>query len=517
MSPSPCLSLSLSLLRHGVQQRLAAAAEQIFELFEKALAEYEDEFTRSLQEETVFRRHVHTEVSAGVQQGAVRKDEVEPECHHIKEEQVEPWTNEDEDVTEFNFSPVIVKDEDRPELHQSLTEDNRDDCGGPEADGHLVPVSPEAAEDVSATEDSEDDWRTSRKRAGLKKRKTHVSVAEKPFVCTECGKGFKLRDHLKAHERIHTGEKPFGCSVCGRRFNQKSNLRRHAVTHTGEKPFVCSVCGNRFRLKDSLKSHLKIHTGEKPFGCSICGKTFKQKEYLMEHTVVHTGEKRFGCSVCHRSFTWRHQIRSHQCVRDLSLLHQSLTEDSREDFGGPEPAGNSGPDGHLGPVSPEASGAFAAENLSGSTDGEDDQRTSRRRADLKKLKPNVSAAEKPFVCTECGKGFKVRAHLKAHERIHTGEKPFGCSVCGKRFNQKSNLRRHAVTHTGEKPFVCSVCGNRFRLKDSLKSHLKIHTGEKPFGCSICGKTFKQKEYLTKHMIVHTDGDGTRGAEPPTSS
>uniref|UniRef100_A0A8C7FKK4 C2H2-type domain-containing protein n=1 Tax=Oncorhynchus kisutch TaxID=8019 RepID=A0A8C7FKK4_ONCKI len=124
---------------------------------------------------------------------------------------------------------------------------------------------------------------------------------------------------------------------------------------------------------------------------------------------------------------------------------------------------------------------------------------------LKQLLKNhqrLHAGLRPFRCDECGKSFN-RAHgLKMHQIVHTGERKYSCEICKKSFSIPGNLHRHQRIHTGEKPFRCDTCGKSFNQADTLKGHQRIHTGERPFTCETCGKCFIQRSALKMHQRTH---------------
>ncbi|XP_078020012.1 uncharacterized protein LOC117245941 isoform X1 [Epinephelus lanceolatus] len=532
----------VQMLRSLVKQRLTAAAEEIFGLFERTIAEYEEELCRSKEEnerqqkllDAVFNPQLRLH-RADVQQLLVVKEEVppeqqewsssvdqeDPEPPHIKEEQEELWISqegeqlqglEEDYITKFTSTPVLVKsedDEEKPQssqLHQRHTEQMEteaegEDCGGAEParnsdpDTHLqletydsddwtetrepqsdvqqllvdLWISQEGEQLQGLEEDditkftstpvpvnSEDD---EDKPQSSQLHQRHTEQMETEAEGEDCGGAEPARNsdpdiHLQpeaddSDDWTETRELQSGLNCLK---NDEVPVSDLIVC---EKPFSCFKCGKRFGYNGDLKRHMRSHSGEKRFCCSECGKKYGRSQHLKVHMRTHTGEKPFSCSVCGKKYGRNEHLKVHMRTHT-----------------GEKP--------------------FSC-SVCGKTCGQSENL---------KVHMRTHTGEKPFSCSECGKRLGSNGALKTHMRTHTGEKPFSCSECGKRFGSNGALKEHMRSHTGEKPFSCSKCGKRFGYSGVLKKHMRTHTGEKPFSCSECGESFTQNGYLHAHMKIH---------------
>ncbi|XP_069016532.1 zinc finger protein 62 homolog [Embiotoca jacksoni] len=471
-------------------------------------------------------------------------DQQDPELLHIKEEEEELWSSQEEeqlhgpeeDITRFPFTAVPVKsedDEEKPQsshLHQRQTEDDGEttvktesdgeDCGGPEPARNTHPNSPllthtdgkasDSSETEVSHEDDEDDeedeeedgWQeplsdsgseTEDSDDGWKESRTAESggnsdVGKKSFSCSECGQRFICRPSFQRHVTHHSsflvGQKSFRVQLNVDSEKPFGRLKEHVKIHTGKKPFGCDACGKRFRNQRDLQTHTRVHTGEKPFGCDYCGRKFKTKSHLRTHVTVHTGEKPFSCDYCNLRFRQQGNLRNHMSI------HTGEKPFGCDDCGKRfrtkrDLKTHAGVHGGEGPVGCDICGKIYKEKR------------------LLKRHIKYHTEEKPLGCDQCGKRFRNHSRLKTHVKVHTGEKPFGCDVCGQRFRHLSHLNTHAGVHAGAELFGCGDCGKRFRQEGLLKKHSTIHTGEKPHGCDVCGKRFRQPGDLKRHTRVHT--------------
>ncbi|XP_061885121.1 zinc finger protein 3-like isoform X1 [Entelurus aequoreus] len=225
------------------------------------------------------------------QEGTFKREQEEPQPHHIKEGQAEPQHShikveiDKHSISQFPVIGVIVKsevDEVKGESEEKreveplsssstqhmTTEADGDHCGGSQAGKLLAPLS-DSDDTTSHSPDTDDEDSKAEKTCHTDN--TH-------FTCPYCDKTFNHRFSLKRHTRRHTGEKLFSCSICAKGFIQNTDLEKHMRIHTGEKPFMCSICSKRFSQKANLIIHKRIHTGEKPFNAqSVVNVSYKIK------------------------------------------------------------------------------------------------------------------------------------------------------------------------------------------------------------------------------------------------
>ncbi|XP_045889739.1 zinc finger protein 37 homolog isoform X3 [Micropterus dolomieu] len=310
---------SVEFLREFVNERLTAAAEEIFGVFRKTVLEYEEVIDRQrrlldiawkpeiqLHRTELPQQHVckEEEVLADqqlcVQERNSSLDQEDPEPPQIKEEQEELCSSQEgeqlvlkQETDVFMWIPAYEESDHRePEPnrdHQLLSHSS-----------HVAERQDQARgkhENSGSTRDAEPQTRhhENRSHSNNVHNSTRSEIHHNPHTgersvqCETCGKALKYKSRLQRHLRIHTKQKPHTCETCGKNFQSDSSLKVHIRTHTGEKPYCCETCGKRFRLRGHLTEHMRTHTGEKPYLCQICGKGFGKAYHLTRHKKLHTG------------------------------------------------------------------------------------------------------------------------------------------------------------------------------------------------------------------------------------
>lgn len=74
------------------------------------------------------------------------------------------------------------------------------------------------------------------------------------------------------------------------------------------------------------------------------------------------------------------------------------------------------------------------------------------------------------------------------------------TLAGTKQKTRSSLDGSSSSSTTTGGFVCSICGRTYKLKSSLRNHQKWECGKEPqFKCPFCIYKAKQKMHMARHM------------------
>ncbi|XP_044233092.1 zinc finger protein 271-like isoform X5 [Thunnus albacares] len=558
---------SVECLRELINERLTAAAEEIFRVFQKTIVEYEEEIDRQrrlldivwkpeiklhrielLQQHVCKEEEVLTDQQLCNQEKNSSLDQEDPEPPQIKEEQDELCTSLEgeqlvlkQETETFMLTPACEESDNSEDQTLDLSPDE------PESEAEKEHVVSMLVKSSVVPEPNSDDQ--------LLSHNSHVAESQDHKGGKHGDSGSTGNAEIKPKKRhrkskshsnnvqnttmsqiqlnSHKGKRVFKCDYCGKAFKYISQLNRHLTIHTDEKPYSCNSCEKRFSVPGALTLHMKVHTGEKPYPCNTCGRRFTQMAKVKRHMRTHT------------ELPQQHVCKEEEVLADQQLCNQE--RNSSLDQEDPEPP-------QIKEEQEELCTSLEGEQLvlkQEESDYSEDQTLDWSPDETQ------SAAEKEHVVSMSVKSSvvpnsddRLLSHIshvaesqghkrgkgvdsgstrnletKPQKRHHkskshsdnvcnttmskiqldtqTGKKVLKCDTCGKAFKYVSQLNRHHRVHTGEKPYSCNSCERRFSLAGALKVHMRVHTGEKPYPCNTCGKRFSQITKVKKHMKTHT--------------
>ncbi|XP_024936839.1 uncharacterized protein LOC107263684 isoform X2 [Cephus cinctus] len=120
----------------------------------------------------------------------------------------------------------------------------------------------------------------------------------------------------------------------------------------------------------------------------------------------------------------------------------------------------------------------------------------------------IHGDDRPYLCDNCGKGFKTTKQLRNHRALHRAKnkEPLECEECRRVFTNTRLLKLHKdAVHKDCKPFMCNFCTYSASTRSALKLHLRRHTGLDHglmFSCQYCSYRSVKKENLYTHMAKH---------------
>ncbi|XP_055019968.1 zinc finger protein 3-like [Boleophthalmus pectinirostris] len=511
-------------LRALVNERLTAAAEEIFALFERTIAEYEEEVCRSKEENQRKQELLDSILSPSKSPGPGLNQDP-PHTPRIKEEPQEPQEPEELSVKQEEHtllvqvsvgvpesSAVCVKTEESSLLQQRQTE-LREETQGENISAETHLHSSDTADKV---------W-----RARFSCSAAQMETDADGDHDNQVQKGQRLRALVKEifalfEKMIAEYEK----EVCR---SKEESQRKQKLLDSALSPSKTPDPG----LNQNRSQTPRIK--EEPQEPSV-----KQEEdALLVQVLVGVPESSTACATTEESSLLQQrqtELREETQGEDISAethLHSETEGDTEnssdtddEDWRAPLSCStaqmetdadgdhyNQVQNSSLSPKyksAPETSATVNNADMSGTAEGAEDKKhqcsvCQKRFGTVQKLQRHIiiHTGEKPFSCSTCEKTFNQKANLDKHEKLHNGEKPHTCIICKKTFTQKTSLDYHLMIHTGEKPYSCLICKKTFTKKTSLEYHVKIHTGEKPYSCLICKKTFAHKVNLSYHVKKHT--------------
>ncbi|KAM8801751.1 zinc finger E-box-binding homeobox 1 isoform 2-T2 [Rhynchonycteris naso] len=171
---------------------------------------------------------------------------------------VENEQNHDPDVEEF------LQQQDTAVIYPEAPEEDQRQ-GTPEASGHDENGTPDAFSQLLTCPYCD---RGYKRFTSLKEHiKYRHERNEDSFSCSLCSYTFAYRTQLERHMTSH----------------KSGREQRHVTQSGGNRKFKCTECGKAFKYKHHLKEHLRIHSGEKPYECPNCKKRFSHSGSYSSH------------------------------------------------------------------------------------------------------------------------------------------------------------------------------------------------------------------------------------------
>ncbi|XP_034025381.1 zinc finger protein 436-like isoform X2 [Thalassophryne amazonica] len=332
---------SVARYREFVNERLHAAAEEIFEVFKKAVSEYEEEIIRQRRLlDMILKPQIKLQKTDFVQSSVCIEEDLHDHQQRFsslnREESESPPNGEEQHQEDFLQSSVCKEgylhdhqqkyfnqescsmlDHDEPESPQnqasqlehynngegeqlvlklendSINLDPFCEENNESENQFLTPdmmIKSESDRGMPGASEPNHDQLLSPVADIMDHQLDHQLANGKPVRCRHCAEEFSDFMKLRIHKRTHMGEEQHAWQRCDEEASGRTRGSSLTVTQTDAKP--------------SYAVHMKTHTAERPHTCVTCGRSFCHRRNLTRHNIVHRRKKPYSCKYCEKKFCY---------------------------------------------------------------------------------------------------------------------------------------------------------------------------------------------------------------------
>ncbi|XP_029974659.1 zinc finger protein OZF-like [Salarias fasciatus] len=357
-------------LREFINERLTAAAGEIFTVFQQTIVQYEEEIDRQRRLlEMILKPQIKLHRIAELpRHHGCREEQLFKQEANYCPEQREPEPPQTEEEQELRGLVLLSEKQKEPEPPQIKAQQQKTGLQQfKEEHEEPEPLQTEMHEEAGTSQEGQrqiviplqsDSFKfPSIKDESYLSEPEEVSETEqflsqdsevhhvKKHRDSESAVNAELKEigmfHSDVVENLPESEKQDECGklpceeTCGEIIQKKHETCQNLGTvnpaseknteYEKLKEYSCKICGDSFRQHGNLMTHMKIHRSEKPHPGETCDRSLSQLNCLTSHMKSHTGEKPYSCLICGKSSSSNSSLRIHMRVHTGDKPYSCLT------------------------------------------------------------------------------------------------------------------------------------------------------------------------------------------------